>query len=120
MPMQASHADADSGPGSLFIEHDRVKVGAVLASAIASVPHAGGVSNHMGSLMTRDPQAMRWFMLSLAELDGLFFLDSYTTHPSVGLMTAREYGSENARQLSYAESIGYAPTSDFVARHRMH
>ena len=92
MPMQASRADADPGPGSLALSHDPAAMEAALADAITAVPHAIGVSNHMGSLLTRDPLSMRLFMQLLASRNNLLFLDSYTTHLSVGLMLAREHG----------------------------
>jgi polysaccharide deacetylase 2 family uncharacterized protein YibQ len=92
LPMQASSLLADPGPGTLTLGQDRSAIGTTLARALAAVPHAIGVSNHMGSLLTRDPLAMHDFMESLANQPGLIFIDSYTTHLSVGLMTAREFG----------------------------
>jgi len=92
MPMQPTDADADPGPGALTLSDDARAIGAALAAALEAVPHATGVSNHMGSLLTRDPIAMREFMATLAQREELFFVDSYTTHLSIGLMTAREYG----------------------------
>ena len=92
MPMQPARADADPGPGSLALSHDPALMDAALSEAISAVPHAIGVSNHMGSLLTRDPLSMRLFMQSLASREDLLFLDSYTTHLSVGLMLARENG----------------------------
>ena len=92
MPMQASRVDVDPGPGSLALTHDPAAMDAALSEAITAVPHAIGVSNHMGSLLTRDPLSMRAFMQTLASRNNLLFLDSYTTHLSVGLMLAREHG----------------------------
>jgi polysaccharide deacetylase 2 family uncharacterized protein YibQ len=56
---------------------------------IASVPHVVGVNNHMGSLLTRDPTAMRWLMSEL-RADGLFFIDSRTTDATVAERVASE------------------------------
>lgn len=92
MPMQPSDASADPGPGTLHLSQDSKAIDDVLSAAIAAVPLASGVSNHMGSLLTRDLRSMRVFMQSLRDHDRLFFIDSYTTHLSVALMTAREFG----------------------------
>ncbi len=45
--------------------------------SIASVPHSVGLSNHMGSRLTQDHQAMRWLMAELKSQQ-LFFFDSRT------------------------------------------
>ncbi len=92
LPMQPSSAAVNPGPGSLALNHDMADIDARLGAAIAAVPHAIGVSNHMGSLLTRDPLSMRAFMQTLAMRNELLFVDSYTTHLSVGLMMAREHG----------------------------
>mgnify|MGYP000620955819 CR=1 FL=1 len=42
----------------------------VRKSSLASVPHAVGVNNHMGSLLTRHPGAMSWLMQALAARGG--------------------------------------------------
>lgn len=91
MPMRASDPSIDAGPGALELTHDPVAIQAALNAAISAVPHVIGVSNHMGSEFTRDRAAMHSFMHSLAASGELFFVDSYTTHLSVGLMLAREY-----------------------------
>jgi polysaccharide deacetylase 2 family uncharacterized protein YibQ len=145
MPMQASDAGADPGPGSLWLNQDIMTIEDALEQALAAVPYASGVSNHMGSLLTRDPQTMHTFMQWLARRETLFFVDSYTTHLSVGLLTAREHGiaalkrdvfidadvSESAldaawnRLLEQARSFGFAigiahpqaATLEFLEKH---
>jgi|GEM_PF-1120966 len=52
-----------------------------LADALARVPTAVGVNNHMGSRLTSDPAAMRVIMEEL-RARGLFFLDSKTSASS--------------------------------------
>lgn len=46
----------------------------------------------MGSLLTRHPGAMGWLMEEMQLRGQLYFLDSFTTHHSVGLIVAREQG----------------------------
>ena len=71
---------------------------ATFADAIESVPFAIGVSSHRGSLLTRHPGHMGWLMAEISRRDGLFFIDSYTTHESVALQIARESGVAATRR----------------------
>ena len=75
------------GPGGLTLTMAHTEVIAALSSAIDSVPHCVGVSNHTGSLLTQEPLQMGWVM---SELDrrGLYFIDSRTTHHTVALTAA--------------------------------
>ena len=92
LPMQPLASSRESpghgaiAPGMTSLEIDRI-----LASALASVPQAAGVNNHMGSLATSDPLLMAAVMKSLAARH-LFFIDSRTTAASVALQAARRHG----------------------------
>ncbi len=92
LPMQPIEAAEDPGPGALQLEHTRSEFASIFAADLATVPYARGVSNHMGSLLTRNTGPMRWLMEELKEREPLFFVDSYTTAASVGLTIARESG----------------------------
>lgn len=60
--------------------------------ALASVPHAVGVNNHRGSLLTRHPGHMQWLMDNIRRQPDWYFVDSYTTHLSIALRIANESG----------------------------
>jgi polysaccharide deacetylase 2 family uncharacterized protein YibQ len=92
LPMQAIDAGEDPGPGALELDQTRGEFAAAFAADLAAVPFVRAVNNHMGSLLTRHPGHMRWLMEELRAHGGLFFVDSYTTPQSVGLMVARENG----------------------------
>jgi uncharacterized protein len=91
LPMQPERAELELGPDGLRLEQTHTELALTLATAVAAVPFASGVNNHMGSLLTRDARHMRWLMQELHR-DELFFIDSYTTHMSLGLGTARAQG----------------------------
>lgn len=57
-------------------------------SSIASVPYAVGLSNHMGSRLTQDRQAMNWLMAEL-KAQGLYFFDSRTVSTTKAWEAAR-------------------------------
>ena len=86
-PMTAMFA-TDAGPGSLFPDMDAGALRLRLAQNLDEIPHHVGVSNHMGSLLTRCETSMAAVMAELAGR-GLYFLDSRTTHYSVALDAAR-------------------------------
>ena len=92
LPMQAIDGGERRGPGALALSDSRLDAAAVVAADLAAVPFVRGVNNHMGSLLTREPEPMRWLMEDLRARGSLFFIDSYTTAESVGLATARRYG----------------------------
>lgn len=92
LPLQARDADENTDPGALHLDMSRARFAAVLAENLAAVPYVSGVNNHRGSLLTRHPGHMRWLMEELQARDGLFFVDSYTTHRSVALQAAAEAG----------------------------
>lgn len=96
-PMASLHHNV-LGPGGFTLDHTRADLRAALAANLASVPHASGVNNHMGSLLTSEPQSMRWFMDLLRERGDLFFVDSRTNARSVALQTARADGVPTTRR----------------------
>jgi polysaccharide deacetylase 2 family uncharacterized protein YibQ len=89
-PMQAM-VDRPMGPGGLSIHMTRGDFVSTLRANLASVPHARGLNNHMGSLLTRHPGQMGWLMEELRQQDGLFFVDSTTTSQTVALKVALEH-----------------------------
>lgn len=62
-----------------------------LDNALAKVPHANGVNNHMGSQMTIHPQPMDALMRGLQQRH-LFFLDSRTNTGTIAAAAAQRIG----------------------------
>ncbi len=92
LPLQAVEQHGPPEPGGITLDMSRARFAAVFAAAIESVPFAAGVNSHRGSLLTRHPGHMRWLMEDIRARDGMFFIDSYTTHESVALRIAAENG----------------------------
>jgi len=63
----------------------------VFEDALAKVPHAIGINNHMGSALTSNKKSMVWLM-ELCKKHGLFFIDSRTSSKSVGAQEAERAG----------------------------
>lgn len=62
-----------------------------LNNALAAVPHASGLNNHMGSQMTDQREPMAALMASLQQRH-LFFIDSRTNPKTVAAAAAQEIG----------------------------
>lgn len=91
MPMEG-HSAGTLGAGGLTVTLPRERFVTRLRTALDSVPHAIGMSNHMGSRLSELPRQMGWVMEELAERNDWLFLDSRTTAATVAADTARAYG----------------------------
>jgi polysaccharide deacetylase 2 family uncharacterized protein YibQ len=97
LPMVAD-SGSSLGPGGLTEEQSREQFLEVLRLDLASVPHARGINNHMGSLMTRDAVRMSWLMQELVDYEGIYFVDSRTTGETVAGPTALRHGVPSTRR----------------------
>lgn len=79
------------GPGALTADMHPHVIEQTLESALASVPNAIGVNNHMGSKLTQLTLPMRTTMEFLKR-HSMFFVDSRTTRYSKAERIARETG----------------------------
>lgn len=91
IPMEAERSNHLLGPGALTVAMPATEFKTSLHESIASVPHAIAISNHMGSLLTRDPEAMHQLMQLLQPL-GLSYIDSKTSAQSVAAKAASDWG----------------------------
>lgn len=76
--------------GALTDDMDRSEFVRVLKQGLAAVPHVQGINNHMGSLLTQQPDPMHWLMAELVE-QNMFFIDSRTTSKSLAYEIAQDY-----------------------------
>lgn len=92
LPLQPMSQEESADLGGITLDMSRRRFAEIFAADLAAVPHAVGISSHRGSLLTRHPGHMRWLMEEIGAREGLFFVDSYTTHLSVALSIAEESG----------------------------
>ncbi len=102
--MDAVERDGAEEPGQVTLDMSRASFAAAIAGALDEVPHAVGINNHRGSLLTRHPGHMRWLMEEMRARDDLFFVDSYTTHESVALQVAAENGVRAIKRDVFLDS----------------
>ncbi|PTB82986.1 hypothetical protein C9927_01390 [Pseudidiomarina aestuarii] len=96
LPM-ASGPHHDAGIDALQLDESQEELVARMNAALARIPQARGVNNHMGSLLTTNVAAMKSVMTELANRE-LFFIDSRTTAETVAEATARLAGVPTARR----------------------
>ena len=104
LPFEAVDRENVDEPGAITLDMSRQAFHETFEAGLASVPNAIGVSNHRGSLLTRHPGHMAWLMEEIATHDGMFFVDSYTTHESVALQLAAETGVAATRRHVFLDN----------------
>jgi polysaccharide deacetylase 2 family uncharacterized protein YibQ len=92
------------GKGALTLSMPRPHFIATLQRNLSSVPYVAGVNNHMGSLLTRDPTAMRWIMSELRH-QGLYFIDSRTTKATVAEQVAQRHLINSGRRDVFLDNV---------------
>jgi polysaccharide deacetylase 2 family uncharacterized protein YibQ len=81
------------------------QISRLLDEMLLSVPHAVGVNNHQGSLVTSDAKIMKQLMPMLRERK-LFFVDSRTTAATVAFETAQHDGVRSAfRNVPFLDDV---------------
>lgn len=101
LPMEA-HQGVDPGPGALMLAMDAAALRSSTREALARVPGAVGVNNHMGSALSEDSRAMEAVLRVLAERE-LYFLDSRTSAASVGYGIAARLGVAAAQRRVFLD-----------------
>jgi len=91
MPMEAQQHNRLLGPGALRSNMSQTQFVTTLRTALESMPRAIGINNHMGSLLTTEPEKMQWLMAEVHLHEGLFFVDSRTTTETVAAEIALEH-----------------------------
>jgi len=92
MPMEPIKGNRNwLGPGAITTDLPDAEIRKRVEAAIANVPHAIGMNNHMGSKATADKRVMR-IVLQVCKEKGLFFLDSRTSYRTVVESVAQEVG----------------------------
>jgi len=75
--------EREAGPGALTRGMTPREIALTVDYDLTTVPHAIGVNNHMGSLLTQDRDSMHILMRHLGQQGNLFFLDSLTSAQSI-------------------------------------
>lgn len=111
LPMEPhGYPQVNPGHGALLASMSTDKMLESLQLALAAVPHASGVNNHMGSTFTERAEPMK-LVLSEIHRRGLYFLDSFTTPRSTACALADEMRMPCERRHIF---LDHEETEDFV------
>lgn len=92
MPMEPKQGRAEwLGPGAITSKLTDGEIRTRMEDAIANVPHAIGINNHMGSKITEDERIMS-VVLEVCRKHNLFYIDSKTNYYSIAAKMAKEKG----------------------------
>jgi len=75
-----------------------------LDAALAKVPYAAGINNHMGSRMTAQREPMAWLMGELQQRH-LFFVDSRTSAATVAAAEAQRIGLAHVSRDVFLDDV---------------
>lgn len=90
LPLEPENSERNKpGPYAILDTMSREEISRTFRQDVASVPHAVGVNNHMGSRFISDRIGMKTLMKEL-KARGLFFMDSRTSPKSVAKRVAHE------------------------------
>lgn len=92
------------GPGAITADMHPLMIEETLLAALASVPDAVGVNNHMGSRLTQLTLPMNSTMEFLNQ-HRLYFVDSRTTRYSKAQRIAREHGVNSTRRNVFLDHM---------------
>lgn len=107
LPMQASKSER-LGHGGLTTSMSKQEFTRTVEISIDSIPHARGINNHMGSLLTRNSDHMEWLMQTIANRDEhLFFVDSRTTAKTVASDAAQNYHIPSVQRDVFLDSTAH-------------
>ncbi len=112
LPMEAESESGAAQPEAveLRVGMNGDQVSSILASMLATVPHAAGVNNHEGSRATADPALMNSLMAAI-RARGLYFIDSRTTAATVAYDAAESAGVPAASRKVFLDDT---PTREAV------
>lgn len=102
LPMEAKGGN-NPGPGALLSAMSRDELQIATQKALAAVPGAVGVNNHMGSSIASDPRAIEAVMSVVAD-SRLYFLDSRTSVDTLAYATARQLGLPAGERQVFLDS----------------
>ncbi|MEO3947305.1 divergent polysaccharide deacetylase family protein [Gorillibacterium sp. CAU 1737] len=92
------------GPGAITCDLKDEEIRERVRKAVDSVPHAVGISNHMGSKATSDERVME-NILHVCRERGLYFLDSHTNYRSIAGKTAAKMGVPSTDNQLFLDDV---------------
>ena len=103
LPMQPLKGKIEQGGFTIMVGMSEKQIAKILQKALAQIPIAEGVNNHMGSLLTtHQPTLIR--LMRVLRKDNLFFIDSMTNLESIAYKIARNQGVPSMKMFTYLDN----------------
>jgi len=103
LPMEPLHARIEHGGFTIFTGMKKQQIRQIISQALAEIPMAEGVNNHMGSKLTTYQPTLILLMQVLRE-NHLFFIDSMTNPKSIAYKIARNQGVASLKMFTYLDN----------------
>tara|TARA_R110002167_G_scaffold136291_11_gene322982 strand:+ start:207 stop:1079 length:873 start_codon:yes stop_codon:yes gene_type:complete len=92
------------GFGGLKKEMNEATLKKTLIESLQKIHYMVGINNHMGSVLTTDPRAMKWVMETISQYP-FYFVDSRTSSKSVAANMASEFNIPNLSRDIFLDHI---------------
>ena len=103
LPMEPiDYPNRDPGADAIFEGDSEERIRSQTRKALAAVPHARGMNNHMGSRVTESREAIGEVLREVRSL-GFFYVDSMTSPRSVAYQVAQEMGVPSRRNAAFLD-----------------
>ncbi len=106
LPMQ-SEQEVTQEPNVLKMDMDKKEFIQLVEKNLSLIPFAGGINNHMGSLLTQSKKHMHWLMAYLAArspANQFFFIDSRTSKKTIAEKVAHAYQIPTSRRNVFLDN----------------
>jgi len=104
MPMEPENDSLRLEKDTILDSMDSAKITSLIKSAFITVPFAKGISNHMGSKVTRDREVIGTVMKELRSR-GMFFLDAVAVSDTICEQVAKDYGIAFAKRDVFLDNV---------------
>ncbi len=108
LPMEPKNGKVNKDEYILLTQMDEQEIRQRVRRAMAAIPHASGLNNHMGSLATEDGRVLAPMMDEIKNA-GLFFLDSRTDNTSQAYTWAQKLNIPSGINDTFLDAIHEEP-----------
>ncbi|MGM0370005.1 MAG: divergent polysaccharide deacetylase family protein [Bacillota bacterium] len=105
-PLEPMNPDTDPGEGAIDTTMESQEIKETLLKNLDSLDNVSGVNHHMGSKASTDKQVMNSIISLLKDRD-LFYVDSSTSHESVGVQIAREQNLPTFENYLFIDNVDH-------------
>ena len=103
-PLEPMSPKADPGQGAIYTSMTHKEIKRTFLKNLNSLPKVSGINHHMGSRASTNPRIMNQLLDFVKEKD-LFYVDSSTSHDSVGAKIARDKNIPTKENYLFIDNV---------------